>query len=134
MANARTVARIESRIKQRAAELLQFEISDPRASFITVTRVEMKSDLLSGKIFYSVLGSESERSKARHMRDHAAGFLQRQIAPVLDLRRMPRLSWEYDESIERAANMDQLIRDARDRDASIRPEDQPSEEASEDDA
>ena len=132
MANARTVARIESRIKQRAAELLQFEISDPRASFITVTRVEMKSDLLSGKIFYSVLGSQSERSKARHMLDHAAGFLQRQIAPVLDLRRMPRLSWEYDESIERAANMDQLIRDARQRDASIRPEDDDTDEAPED--
>ena len=132
MANARTVARIESRIKQRAAELLQFEISDPRASFITVTRVEMKSDLLSGKIFYSVLGSQSERSKARHMLDHAAGFLQRQIAPVLDLRRMPRLSWEYDESIERAANMDQLIRDARQRDASIRPEDDDADETPED--
>lgn len=128
MANARTVARIESRIKQRAAELLQFEISDPRASFITVTRVELKPDLLSGRIFYSVLGSEGERSKARHMLDHAAGFLQRQIAPVLDLRRMPRLTWEYDESIERAANLDQLIREARERDAAIRPEhdDEPS--------
>ena len=107
-------------MKERAAEILQSQISDPRATFITVTRVEMKPDLMAGKIFYSVYGDEGERSKAEHMLEHASGFIQRQIAPALDLRKMPRLSWVYDESIERAANMDRLIKEARDRDEAIR--------------
>ena len=67
MTNPRTIARLQARIHERAAYCLQFEVADPRASFITVTRVELSPDITSGKIYYSVLGSEGERSKAEHM-------------------------------------------------------------------
>jgi ribosome-binding factor A len=121
MANPRTIARLEARIHERAAYCLQFEVSDPRASFITVTRVELSSDITSGKIFYSVLGTESDKSKADHMLKSAAGFIQRQVARVLDVRRMPHLRWVYDGSMEQASNMDKLIREAREHDRLVNP-------------
>jgi ribosome-binding factor A len=121
MANPRTIAKLESRILERAASCLQFEVSDPRASFITVTRVKLSSDLQSGRIYYSVLGTEGDKSKAAHMLESAAGFLQRQIARVLQLRRMPRLNWVFDDSLERADDMAKLIREARERDRAINP-------------
>lgn len=121
MASPRTIARLEAQIQRRAAHCLQFEIADPRSAFITVTRVELSKDLSSGKIFYSVLGDEKERSRAEHMLAGAAGYIQRQVARVLQLRRIPHLSWRYDESIEKAARVDQLIREARERDRRINP-------------
>jgi ribosome-binding factor A len=119
MANPRTKARLEARIQERAAYCLQFEIRDPRASFVTITRVELSPDLTSGRIHYSVLGGQPERSKAEHMLRSAAGFIQRQVARVLTLRRMPHLRWVYDDSLEVADNMDRLIREARERDRAI---------------
>ena len=121
MANPRTIARLEARILERAAICLQSEVSDPRASFITVTRVKMSPDLSSGRIYYSVLGTEGDKSKAAHMLESASGFLQRQIALAVQLRRMPHLKWTYDESMERADDMAKLIREARERDRSINP-------------
>lgn len=121
MANPRTIARLEARIHERAAYCLQFEINDPRAGFITITRVELSSDLASGKVHYSVLGSESERSKAAHMLQGASGYIQRQVARVLEMRRIPHLSWIYDDAVEKAADLDLLIREARARDRSINP-------------
>jgi len=126
MANPRTIARLEARIQERAAYCLQFEVNDPRASFITVTRVELSSDLTSGKIHYSVLGSEGDKSKAEHMLKSAAGYIQRQVARVLDVRRVPHLRWVYDGSMEHASNMDKLIREARERDRAINPHGVPS--------
>ena len=122
MANPRTIARLESRIHERAAVCLQFEVSDPRASFITITRVKLSPDLSSGRIYYSVLGTEGDKTKAAHMLESASGFLQRQIGRVLQMRRMPRLNWTYDESMERADELDKLIREARARDREINPE------------
>jgi ribosome-binding factor A len=121
MANPRTIARLEARILERAAYCLQFEVSDPRGGFITITRVELSPDIASGKIYYSVLGDESEKSKAEHMLKSAAGFIQRQVASVLDVRRMPHLRWIYDDSIEKASELDLLIREARERDRAINP-------------
>ncbi|HVS10175.1 MAG TPA: 30S ribosome-binding factor RbfA [Planctomycetota bacterium] len=133
MANPRTKARIEARIHERAAHLLEFEIADPRSTFITITRVELASDLSAGKIFYSVLGGPGERSKAAHMLESAAGWLQRQIGRSLDLRRVPHLTWHYDEGIERAARVDAAIRQALERDRAIQehgtapPEEDPAD-------
>lgn len=121
MANPRTIARLEARIHERAAYCLQFEINDPRAGFITITRVELSHDLSSGKIHYSVLGDEGDKSRAAHMLASAAGYIQRQVSGVLSMRRMPRLMWHFDDSVEKAASLDQLIREARERDRAINP-------------
>jgi ribosome-binding factor A len=121
MTNPRTIARLEARIHERAAYCLQFEINDPRAGFITILKVELSSDVSSGKIYYSVLGDESDRSKAAHMLEGARGYVQRQIARVLEMRRIPHLTWIYDDSVEKAADLDLLIREARQRDKAINP-------------
>lgn len=121
MANPRTLARIAARIQQRVAHCLLFEIKDPRATFITVTRVEVAEDVSHARIYYSVLGSEGDRSKVQHMLESASGFIQRKVAGVLDVRRAPRLSWRYDDSIEQQAHVDQVIREALERDKQINP-------------
>ena len=115
---------------ERAAICLQSELSDPRASFITVTRVKLSTDLSSGRIYYSVLGTEGDKSKAAHMLESAAGFLQRQIALAIQVRRMPHLKWTYDDSMEKASDMARLIREARERDRTINPhvDDEPAPE------
>jgi len=122
MANPRTIARIEARIKRRAAHCLQFELADPRGSFITVTGVKIASDLSSGKILYSVLGDDAERVRVEHMLKDAAGFIQRQIARVLEMRNVPRLNWVYDDSVAHAAHIDEVIQEALKRDRQIDPE------------
>lgn len=119
MANPRTIAKLEARIHERAAHALEFEVRDPRNVLVTITRVELSSDLSHAKIFYSVLGSRSERSKAEHMLASAGGFIQRQVARVLETRKVPHLSWIYDEAIEQAQELDSAIRKALERDRII---------------
>ncbi len=121
MANPRTIARLEARILQRAAYCVEFELNDPRSAFITLTHVKLTNDLAGAHIKYSVLGSPSERSKVEHMLVDASGFIQRQVGRVLQTRRVPRLTWEYDDSIEHAAEMDRRIREALERDRAINP-------------
>ena len=122
MANPRTIARLEGLIKRRAAYCLQFELQDPRAGFITILRVELSKDLSVGKIYFSVLGDEQERSRVQHMLEHAAGFIQRQVGRVLHLRRVPHLRWIYDDTIAEAARLGDLIQEARARDRVINPD------------
>ena len=132
MASPKTIARLEAQIRRRAAHCLQFEVSDPRAGLITVTRVELSKDMSSAKIFYSVLGDDGDRSKAEHMLLSAAGFIQRQVASVLHTRTIPHMRWVFDGSIVEAARLDRLIREARERDRRMRaesglPDDEPTD-------
>jgi ribosome-binding factor A len=121
MTNSRAKARIEARIKERAAYCVEFELNDPRATFITITRVEVSSDLSTARIFYSVYGTDADKTKTAHMLENAAGFVQKQIGRVLKTRRVPRISWIYDDSIERAADMQRKIHAALEHDREINP-------------
>jgi ribosome-binding factor A len=105
MANPRTIAKLEARIHERAAHALEFEVRDPRNVLITITRVELSKDLSHAKVFYSVLGGKAERSKAEHMLSSAGGFIQRQVARVLETRKVPHLHWIFDETIEQAQEL-----------------------------
>jgi len=122
MASPRTLARLEARILQRAAHCLEFEVADPRASFITLTSVKLARDLSTAKVSYSVLGTQADRSRTQHMLEDASGFIQRQVAKVLKTRRMPRLTWAFDDSIEYAAEIDRKIKQAMKVDREINPE------------
>jgi len=119
--NARAKARIEARIRERAAYCLEFELNDPRSSFLTVTRVEVTSDLSLARIFYSVYGPESDKVKVAHMLEDATGFVRRQVGRVLRMRRIPKLAWVYDDSIELQAHMEDAIAGALERDRRINP-------------
>jgi ribosome-binding factor A len=121
MVNPRSKARIEARIQERVAHCVEFELNDPRATFITITRVEASDDLSSAKIFYSVYGTDGDKSRTAHMLDSATGFVRKQVGRVLKTRRVPALRWIYDDSIERSAEMHKTIREALDRDRAINP-------------
>jgi len=120
MANPRTIARIEAAIQRRAAYCLQHELSDPRGQFITIVRVELNSDLSVAKLFYSVLGSDSERSQAGQMLEHATGFIRKQVGRVLETRSIPELRFMADTTASDAEQMDDMIAKALRRDSQIR--------------
>ena len=122
MTNPRTRAKIEARIRERAAYCVEFELNDPRAAFITVTGVQISSDLSIAKIFYSVFGSEGEKSKAAHMLEDATGFIRKQIGRVLKTRRIPQLRWIYDDSAELQEQVENAISSALKNDREINPD------------
>lgn len=121
MTNPRSKARIEARIHERVAYCVGFELNDPRASFITITKVEITDDLLTARISYSVLGTRGDRSRAEHMLESATGFIRKQVGRVLQTRRIPALQWLYDDSAERAAELQAKIQEALEKDRAINP-------------
>ncbi|MEZ5978283.1 MAG: 30S ribosome-binding factor RbfA [Planctomycetota bacterium] len=121
MVNPRTIARLEARILERAAHCVEFELADPRIALVTLTRCELSKDLGHAKLFYSVLGSAAEQRSTQRALDDAAGFVQRQVGRVLETRRTPKIAWFFDESIQRAAEMDRKIREALRTDRSVNP-------------
>ena len=121
MAKSRARARIEARIHERVAHCVEFELNDPRSAFITVTGAEVTPDLSVAKVLYSVYGSEADKNKVARMLEDATGFVRKQIARVLKTRRVPHLRWEYDDSVERLAAMDDAIANALRRDREINP-------------
>ena len=113
MANPRRIQRIQSRIRQDVAELLLTDLKDPRLKgLISITRVAVSKDLSFARVYYSVLGSPADRRTVKRLIGDACGFIQSQVARGLQIRIAPRLSFHYDDSIEKESVMAKLIDEA----------------------
>ena len=107
---AHRIERVNHLIRQEISELLQRQVKDPRlGSFVAVTEVSTSPDLRRAKIFVSRIGSEAEKQETLSALTAASGFFRNELAKRLRMRRIPELSFEWDDSIERGAYLLQLI-------------------------
>jgi len=102
MATMRRRKRLAELLKVEIGTLLLREARDPRLAGVTVTKVEISPDLGHARVYISLVGDQTEKSDALAALDHAHGFLRREIAFRLELRRVPTFSFHFDESMERA--------------------------------
>ncbi len=107
---AHRIERVNNLIRHEISELLQRQVKDPRlGNFVAVTEVSTSPDLRYAKVFVSCMGSEEEKRKTLNGLIAASGFFRNKLAKRLRLRRVPELSFQWDDSIERGAHLLQLI-------------------------
>ena len=104
--------RISEVVMRELAQMIQLELSDPRVSMVTVSHVDVTSDLKYAKVFVTRLnGFDSEQDVKECLKglSNAAGFLRRGLAKRVELRAIPELRFLYDKSLEHGFHMDDLI-------------------------
>jgi ribosome-binding factor A len=103
--------RVAERIKREAADILENQIRDPRVTgMVSVTDVEVTPDLSFARIYISVLASSTPVVDVLSVLQKAAPFVRRQLAPRLELREVPQIRFLLDDSLERGARVDELLR------------------------
>jgi len=101
--------RVAEQIQRELADLLQFEVKDPRIGMVTITEVEVSGDMAHAKIYYSAKEGTVELQKGL---EKSAGFLRSQLGKRMLLRTVPQLHFIYDASIDRGMRLSQLIDEA----------------------
>jgi ribosome-binding factor A len=101
--------RVDEAIRQVIGDALASDLKDPRVGFVTVTDVRTSADLGHARVYVSVLGAHEEREATLDGLRSAHGYLQRRIASELHLKRTPSLTFAYDDTAERAMQLDALI-------------------------
>jgi ribosome-binding factor A len=87
-------------------------LADPGLGFVTVTAVRASADLGHAEVYVSVLGSQKRRSASMRALDRAHGVLQGRVARELHLKRTPQLSFHYDETVDRAMRLNEILAQA----------------------
>lgn len=108
---SRRTERVGNLIRNTLGHLLLAKMSDPRFDPIktSITRVEVPEDLLTAKVYISVVGDKSEQSKALSSLRGAAGFLQDRMMKRMQLRNTPKLEFHIDTQYKKTLETLNLI-------------------------
>jgi ribosome-binding factor A len=104
--------RIAEQIRRDLAELIHAELKDPRIGMVSLTGVEVSADYAHAKVFFSSLSGREHVDSVLTGLQKAAGFLRRELGRRITLHNTPQLHFIFDESLERGANLSELIRQA----------------------
>jgi|SRR6185312_252341 len=103
--------RVSEAVREELAELIGFEMDDPRLASVNVTNAEVSPDMRVAHIKIAV--EASEEKKALEALDHAKGFLKHELASRLNLRRVPDLHFSADAHPDVESRIDFLLRRAK---------------------
>jgi ribosome-binding factor A len=90
---------------------------------VTVTGVEVASDLGSARVFVRVIGNRAELVETLAGLEAAAPFLRGLLGRVLHVRRIPELRFREDRSMEHARRIEQVLSEVVVPEEETRPED-----------
>ena len=112
----RRTERVASRIREILGQILLSKIADPRIdpALTSVTRVELPDDLLTAKVYISVIGDESRQKLTLQALRHAQGHLQELMMRQISLRNTPLLHFVSDTQFKKTLATLQLIDQAMD--------------------
>jgi ribosome-binding factor A len=109
--------RVGEQIREELSDILtRGQVHDPGIGFITLTRVQVTSDLQIARVFYTSLGDQQARKETARALDRATPFFRRQIGGRLRLRRVPEIEFRFDETIEHQDRIEQILQDLKNED------------------
>jgi ribosome-binding factor A len=119
MADPARAAKMADRIKVIVAKRLERGIRDPRLGFVTITDVRVTGDLQHASIFYTVYGDEQERADSAAALKSATGMLRSEVGKNITARLTPSLEFIADALPENAKVLEELLAEAKSRDAAV---------------
>ncbi|MFW6132871.1 MAG: 30S ribosome-binding factor RbfA [Planctomycetota bacterium] len=123
---SRRTERLNSLMRELIGEAVLSKLSDPRINpaRTAITRVEVPEDLLTARVYVSVMDTEARQQATVRALRHAAGHIQELISDHLRLRHTPVLSFErdtqYKKTLETLTQIDKAMEEIRRKDAQRR--------------
>ena len=98
-------------IREEIAQIVGYELEDPRLSSVTVTDVRLSHDKRDARVYVTIVGDEDDHKTALAALKHAAPYVRKQLGLVLNLPRTPELHFVRDRVEEEGERVDQLLQE-----------------------
>lgn len=122
------VERLNSLLKEVISEVVMRDVRDPRmAQFVTITGVDITSDLHHAKVFISVIGTSDQKKQTIEALQSAAGFIAIQSSKKVVMRYFPSLTFKLDDSVEKHIRIETLLGKIHEEQKSRKPSSDESE-------
>jgi ribosome-binding factor A len=107
--SSRRVLKAAECIRQVVSMSILVELKDPRIENVTVTFVEVSSDMRNAKVHVSIMGDETKQRLCLKGLQNSAGFLQQKINERIDTRYVPRIRFVLDQGVKHSIAVTKIL-------------------------
>ena len=108
--------KVSDLLKKEISLIITNEIKDPRLQNINITAVKVSDDIGIATVFYSIIGESIHKSDSKiddRILKKFSGMIRSNLAKKIKIRRIPKILFRFDESIEYSENIEKLLRNLK---------------------
>ena len=108
--------KVSDLLKKEISTIITNYVKDPRLKNINITAVKVSDDIGIATVFFTVIGKSINKSKSnidRKVLDKLSGMIRSTLAKNIKIRRIPKINFRFDESIEYSENIEKLLRNLK---------------------
>lgn len=102
------IERLQNEFQEKISMIIREEIKDNRVDFVTITYVRISSDLSYAKVYFTSL-DDSDKNEIVKVLNNASKFIERKLCDIVEIRKMPDITFVYDDSIEYGNKIEDII-------------------------
>ena len=100
--------RLQNEFVEKISQIIREEVKDKTIDFVTITSSRISSDLSYAKIYFTCLNLDKKKDIEKSL-NKASKFIEMKLSEIVDIRKMPELSFVYDDSIEYGNRIEEII-------------------------
>ena len=108
------VPKIEDFLKKEISQIISSQAKDPRYQFLNIVDVKCSPDLGVAKVFYTIIDGDISDSPNSKSLEKFSSMVRSKLSKFMQIRRVPKLIFKYDKSLERYNNIDALLKSLND--------------------
>lgn len=105
--------RVAETIHKEISSMLIKGLKDPRIGFVTITSVDVTSDLRQARVYYTLMASQDDRAETQSGLDSCSSYIRQQLGRQLRLRFIPEIRFEYDVSFDYGQKIEKLLSEVK---------------------
>ncbi|HTR66108.1 MAG TPA: 30S ribosome-binding factor RbfA [Terriglobales bacterium] len=111
--------RLSEALREEIETIVEGELADPRIGLASVSAVILAEDGRSAQVLVTVEGDDEEARRSIEGLTAAVGFVRREVAERLHLRRPPELFFRLDRADQLRSRVEELLSRGRKRKESV---------------
>lgn len=108
--------RLGSTFVEEISMIIKEEIKDPDIEFVTITSCDISSDLSYAKVYFTCL-NDKRREEILKSLNKASGFIRKELCNRIEIRKMPEITFVYDNSIEYGNKIEHILEEIKKEDS-----------------
>lgn len=104
--------RLGATFTEEISKIIKEEVKDPDIDFVTITSCNISSDLSYAKVYFTCL-NDAKKEEIIKTLNKASGFIRKELCNKVEIRKMPEISFVYDNSIEYGNKIEKIIEEIK---------------------
>ena len=108
--------KIADLLKKEISLILSHEVKDPRLQNMNITAVKVTDDIGIAYVYYTIIGKSIKKKESKvedNVLTKLSGMVRSKISKLIEIRRVPKIIFKFDESIEYSENIEKLLKNIK---------------------